>query len=276
MKNKNYFIITVVISFIIILISNIIFYKKNIYLNKNKEVNLFNISIQTNIQTEFYKNFFTREILKKKKFNFKNTDDSINIKNTELENIVEYEIYSLINIYNIYNDFFRNITYLDFLKIIKKLEKEEKISIQNSLNIQPDEVIINVIIENVDDKLKAEKITNTINSLIRELIYKHNRLFIYEINLIMSINKVDKDSIIKHIENLDKEKIYINSEIKKQKFNNNKKRLNLLNINIFAIIASALITSLVIGVIQLVKEIKRKNYNPKRLNLQKIGSNLKK
>lgn len=276
MKNKNYFIITVVISFIIILISNIIFYKKNIYLNKNKEVNLFNISIQTNIQTEFYKNFYTKEILKKKKFNFKNTDDSINIKNTELENIVEYEIYSLINIYYLYNDFFRNVTYLDFLKIIKKLEKEEKISIQNSLNIQPDEVIINVIIENVDDKLKAEKITNTINSLIRELIYNHNRLFIYEINLIMSINKIDKDSIIKYIENLDKEKIYINSEIKKQKFNNNKKRLNLLNINIFAIIASALITSLVIGVIQLVKEIKRKNYNPKRLNLQKIGSNLKK
>lgn len=276
MKNKNYFIITVVISFIIILISNIIFYKKNIYLNKNKEDNLFNISIQTNIQTEFYKNFYTKEILKKKKFNFKNTDDSINIKNTELENIVEYEIYSIINIYNLYNDFFRNVTYLDFLKIIKKLEKEEKISIQNSLNIQSDEVIINVIIENVDDKLKAEKITNTINSLIRELIYNHNRLFIYRINLIISINKIDKDSIIKYIENLDKEKIYINSEIKKQKFNNNKKRLNLLNINIFAIIASALITSLVIGVIQLVKEIKRKNYNPKRLNLQKIGSNLKK
>lgn len=260
MKNKNYYIITIVVSFIIVLICNIIFYKKYIYLNK--EINLFNISIQTNIQTDFFKKFHIKEILKKKTF-------------TELENVKEYEIYPLLNIYNEYNHFFNKVSYLDFLKIIKKLETEEKISIKSSLDISPNEIIINVIIENIDHKLKAEKIINIMNSLIREFIYKHNRLFIYEINLIMSINKIDKDSIIKYVENLDKEKIYINSEIKEKKFNN-KDRLNLLNINIFAIIASALITSLIIGIIQLVKEIKRKNYNPKRLNLQKIGSNLKK
>ena len=273
MKNKNYYIITIVVSFIIVLICNIIFYKKYIYLNK--EINLFNISIQTNIQTDFFKKFHIKEILKKKTFYFSNTDNPKNVKNTELENVKEYEIYPLLNIYNEYNHFFNKVSYLDFLKIIKKLETEEKISIKSSLDISPNEIIINVIIENIDHKLKAEKIINIMNSLIREFIYKHNRLFIYEINLIMSINKIDKDSIIKYVENLDKEKIYINSEIKEKKFNN-KDRLNLLNINIFAIIASALITSLIIGIIQLVKEIKRKNYNPKRLNLQKIGSNLKK